>query len=196
MLLSASEISEEIGRGRIAIQPFTPALLRRATYTLRLANSWMRWKRSEEPIKMWSQNASQKHLEPIESAPTIILRSGDLVLASTMEAITIPNDLMGILCGLSHVARFGLTVTGGSMFIRPGFGVSEPKTLTLELASFNPAPLELEAGMPICHLAFMRLTSFMRESGKSIYENIHAPCPPLLYEDMATVIASFETRQH
>jgi dCTP deaminase len=188
VLLSASEIQDEIARGRVNIEPFTPALLRRASYTLRLGGHWLRWKKSEIPIKLWSHNAAEAHLEATNHDSSTILYPGDLILAPTLESISLPNDIAGVVCTLSHVARFGLTATSGSLLVRPGYGSEQSHALTLELASSNPSPLELCAGMPICHLAFLRLTNTATQTSQSVYEQYAAPCPPMLFEDMLHLI--------
>lgn len=144
----------------------------------------MRWKRSKKTIRMWSRNASAKHLELPNNASPIVLSNRDFILASTKESITLPDDVAGLICTLSHVSRFGLTATAGSLLIRPGYGTSVPKPLTLEIASLNPSPLEFPIGIPICHLAFVRLSHAVGSQSKSIYENHDIPCPPMLYEDM------------
>lgn len=190
MLLSSSEINDEIDRGRIRIHPFAPALMRSSSYSLRLAARWMRWKRSEVPIQVCSKNAWNAHLDSLNETSPLILRQGDLVLASTEERIALPYNLAGFVFMLSHAARFGLTATAGSLLVRPGYGIDLPQPLTLELASLNPSPLEISAGTPVCHLAFVRLSKAATPSVKSIYEEYNAPCPPLLYEDMANAIGA------
>lgn len=188
VLLSASEISEKIAQKRIIIEPFAPSLLRRMSYTVCLGDRWLRWKRSDKPIRMWSKNASKDHLEEIDNASSVVLFTGDFMLASTKEKIALPDDVGGIICTLSHIARFGLTATAGSLLIKPGYGAGLPKALTLEMSSLNPSPLEFPAGMPICHLAFFQLKQATVAQSKSVYSGQHDPCPPMLYEDMAAKI--------
>lgn len=195
MLLSGSEIEEEVSRGRIRIEPFASTLVRSASYTLRLADRWIRWKRSQEPIRVWSRDALRGYLDAPEQTPSIILQPGDFVLGSTMENIQLPDDLAGIVCTLSHLARFGVSTTAGSLLVRPRFGADAPKALTLELHSANPSPLELTRGMPVCHLAFIRTSSSSTEASRSVYERNSVPSPPMLYQDMAGVIAALASRE-
>ena len=192
MLLSAPEIADEMRRKRIRIEPFVPSLLRRASYTLRLGNCSRRWKRAEKPILMWSKDASLGHLEDITNSTRILISQGDFILASTKESITLPDNIAGLICTLSHVARFGLTATAGSLLVRPGFGHDKATSLTLELASLNPSPLEFPIGLPICHLAFLRLSQPIVTGVKSVYENFGVPCPPMLYEDLSETIEKLD----
>jgi dCTP deaminase len=186
MLLSAAEIEAEVEQGRISIKPFDPRLIRRASYTLRLGNRWRRWRKSSDLIRIWSPNAASTALEPLEKHNKLVLHSGDFVLGCTAEKISVPDDLSAFICTLSQVGRFGITTTSGSLLVRPGFGQNDPMELTLELTSSNPSPIEMVAGMPICHLVFIRLNGAAREGRESLY--VGAPAAPSLYEDMSAVI--------
>lgn len=194
MLLRSSEIESAIASGQIVIAPFDPRLLRRASYTLRLAGRWARWQKDEEPIRMWSEEAAKRNLGQTEQSPAIVLRQGDFVLGSSLERISVSASLAAIVCTLSHIARFGLSATSGSLLVRPGFGIGSPAALTFELTSVNPSPLEICEGTPICHLGFIRLSGQATCDSKSLYETIAAPSPPMLYEDFADVIGSLPNR--
>jgi dCTP deaminase len=189
MFLSANEITAEVRDGRVRIDPFNPDFLKPASYVLRLGNSWRAWAQADQPIEVWSELAGQSQLSELFHSDECVLRIGDLVLASTMERVGIPNGFMGLLINLSHLARFGISVHFQAGLVSPGFGATAPTALTLELASFNPAPLKLRAGMPICHLALARLsecTTAENLLARSIYEGRDVPCPPMLYEEFSS----------
>lgn len=76
-------------------------------------------------------------------------------LATTVETVRIPTDLVAQVNGKSSLARQGLIVHTTAGFIDPGF----KGQITLELKNVGMAPIPLEAGMPICQLVFFQLSS-------------------------------------
>ena len=190
MFLSANEIASEVREGRLRIDPFNPDFLKPASYVLRLGNSWRAWSKADEPIEVWSERAGESQLGSLFHSDECVLRIGNVVLGSTMERLRLPNGLVGLVMNLSHLARFGISVHFQAGLVSPGFGTTVSTALTLELASFNPSPLKLRAGMPVCHLAIARVAEDS-DSGnslaRSIYEGREVPCPPMLYEEFKSV---------
>lgn len=189
MFLSADEIRVEIEVGRLVIEPFIPELLKPASYVLRLGDRWRQWSHIKKPISVWTPDASRLHLQPELYTNEITLQPGIVVLGSTAETIGLPNDLVGIVSTLSHLARFGLSTHLQAFLVSPGFGAHTPTALTLELVSFNPSPLCIKTGMPVCHLAFTRTSSAVSKLplGRSIYEGHDSPAPPMLYEEFSSL---------
>lgn len=83
------------------------------------------------------------------------LKPGDFWLASTVEMIRVPTDMVAQANGKSSWARQGLVIHQTAGFIDPGF----KGTVTLELSNASLGPLRLFPGMPICQLQFTLLTS-------------------------------------
>lgn len=83
------------------------------------------------------------------------LQPGGFWLASTIETVQIPTDLVAVVNGKSSLARLGLSIhqTGG--FIDPGF----KGQVTLELVNSGKDHIWLQAGQPICQLVFMQMDS-------------------------------------
>jgi dCTP deaminase len=80
------------------------------------------------------------------------LRPGEFLLCSTLETVTIPPDLIGILTGKSTLARDSLQIECAG-FVDPGWS----GVLTLEIVNLGPAPNGLRLGQPICQIHFQRL---------------------------------------
>lgn len=94
-----------------------------------------------------------KHvLSPGES---IKLKPGQLILGHTLERFSIPADLAGKLEGKSSYSRLGISIHASADFINPGWSGRMP----LPLVSNNTSTLRLYAGMPICQLMLVPLTS-------------------------------------
>lgn len=83
----------------------------------------------------------------------LLLGPGGFWLASTVETVQIPTDLVAVVNGKSSLARLGLSIhqTGG--FIDPGFRGQ----VTLELVNSGKDHIRLKPGQPICQLVFMQM---------------------------------------
>ncbi len=188
MFLSATEIQGLIASDELLIEPFAATHLKPASYILRLSNQWRTWLPTDEPLDLAARVDAERLLSPISTSEVFVLSSGGFCLAATAERLSIPSYLVGIVAPLSHLARWGLSVNLGSFIVSPSFGATSPTRLTLEIAAHNPSSLRLRAGLPICHLGFMRVTPerTLRTLTHSVYEGREAPSGPLLYEEWNT----------
>ena len=91
------------------------------------------------------------------SAPTLVLKPGEFVLAETAEALGVPLHLCGWIEGKSRRARLGLEVHLTAPKIDPGWGTPIPKRITLEIVNHNHVKVLLRAGAPIAQVVFHRL---------------------------------------
>ena len=187
MFLSASEIQDLVTSGELLIKPFAPENLKPASYVLRLANRWRKWSTSSEPIDLTfaTEYKTAEILSPIITSDECILTRSEFFLAATIEQLSLPANLVGVVVPLSHISRWGLSLNLGSLIVSPKFGATTPTSLTLELASHNPSPLKLKVGLPICHLGFVKVKANdkSRPLDRSIYEGKEAPMGPLFSEE-------------
>ena len=93
-------------------------------------------------------------VEPKEDEP-FVLHPGEFVLASTLERVTLPDDLAARVEGKSSLGRLGLLTHATAGFVDPGF----VGHVTLELSNVATLPITLWPGMKIGQLCFFRLTS-------------------------------------
>src|SRR5687767_1158346 len=84
-----------------------------------------------------------------------LLHPGCFILASTLETVRIPTDLVAQVNGKSSHARRGLVIHQTAGFIDPGFRGQ----ITLELFNVSLNPIRLTVGMSICQLVFFQMTS-------------------------------------
>lgn len=82
------------------------------------------------------------------------LHPGELVLAVTLESVTLPNDLVGWLDGRSSLARLGLMVHVTAHRIDPGWN----GRIVLEFYNSGKCPLAVRPGMHIGALSFELLS--------------------------------------
>lgn len=186
MFLIAAEIEAHVAAGDLKILPFRSDLLKPSSYVLRLGRRFALWKQMESSIRPWSVSYGNECLETREDEKLFSLRPGEFVLASTEEAVSFPQSLLGMLSTLSHVARCGVSVLCNSNLVSPGFGGQQATRLTLEISNHNRQEVVLEAGMPICHLAFARVGSGRYMSSpvmRSVYEGEPAPLGPRMLDE-------------
>lgn len=81
-----------------------------------------------------------------------ILHPDDFVLASSLEFISIPKDVVGILHGRSSWGRVGLLVHATAGFVDPGFSGH----LTFELMNTGKLPIPLYPGLRIGQIGFVK----------------------------------------
>ena len=91
--------------------------------------------------------------EPVTDWKTHDLMPGEMLLGSVEEPLRLGAGLMGMIGGLSHLARVGLAVHVTSPFVLPGWNGH----LTLELVNTSPAALRLHHGMPLARLLVFAL---------------------------------------
>ncbi|MGH3426098.1 MAG: dCTP deaminase, partial [Mycobacteriales bacterium] len=84
-----------------------------------------------------------------------VLHPGEFVLGSSLELLTVPDDLAGRLEGKSSLGRLGLLTHSTAGFIDPGFSGH----VTLELSNVANLPITLWPGMRIGQLCLFRLSS-------------------------------------
>jgi len=89
----------------------------------------------------------------IERKTTYILKPKKLVLSSTLERITLPNDLAALYDGSTTLARIGITSHMGSMLVSPG----SDGNLTLEIFNASDKAFVLKAGMRIGQLLILKM---------------------------------------
>ena len=106
---------------------------------------------SKEEFRQLARDARRtKKLSPKDS---FILHPGDLVLASTLEWIKIPEDLVARLDGRSRWGRVGLKVHSTAGDIQPGsYGV-----VVFELQTDGRVSFELYPGLRIAQLRFYKM---------------------------------------
>lgn len=85
----------------------------------------------------------------------VFIDPGEFMLASTVEEVDIPLNLVGIVNGKSSLGRKGLAIHVTAGYIDPGFHGQ----ITLELANLSKYPILLKPGMRIAQLILMNMSS-------------------------------------
>ena len=156
MVLSDRTIATLIADGRIAIDPYDPALLQPSSVDVRVDRYFRVFRNHVYPhIDVKVPQEVLTELVEIEGDTPFILHPGEFVLGSTYEVVTLPDDVAARLEGKSSLGRLGLLTHSTAGFIDPGFSGH----VTLELSNVATLPIKLWPGMKIGQLCFFRLSS-------------------------------------
>jgi dCTP deaminase len=91
----------------------------------------------------------------VTDGDAFMMQPGDFVLASTIETLELPDDLVGRLEGRSSLARLGIIVHSTAALFEPGW----LGTATMELGNLGRIAVALYPGMRICSFNFEKLSS-------------------------------------
>ncbi len=85
----------------------------------------------------------------------VVIHPGEFILGSTMEKISVPDDMVARVEGRSSYGRLGIIVHATAGFVDPGF----EGDITLEIQNLGNAPVKLYPEDRICQLVFETMTS-------------------------------------
>ena len=152
-VLHFSELASRLRRpapGCIGVSPLLPDAISGAAIDLRLGRSFIVFARSGtssfDPLDEVDATALQRSVE-LDWGRSLVLHPNELVLAATLEYITLPVDLAAQVITRSSFGRLGL-LSATAVQVHPGFR----GCLTLELANLSNVPLHLTPGQRIAQL--------------------------------------------
>jgi dCTP deaminase len=156
VLLSDRDILAEIDAGRIAVDPYDPAMIQPSSIDFRLDRFFRVFENHRYPhIDPAIDQEDLTRVVEAQGEEPFILHPGEFVLGSTYEMVTLPDDLAARVEGKSSLGRLGLLTHATAGFVDPGFSGH----VTLELANVATLPIKLYPGMKIGQLCFFRLSS-------------------------------------
>jgi dCTP deaminase len=154
VVLSDKTIRAEIEAGRIAIDPFDPAMVQPSSVDVRVDKSFRVFHNNRYAfIDVRQPMEDLTELVEVDGGRPFILHPGEFVLGQTLERVTLPDDLVARLEGKSSLGRLGLLIHSTAGFVDSGFSGN----LTLELSNVANLPITIYQGMPIGQLSFMRM---------------------------------------
>jgi len=160
VILSDVHIREALHAGRIRIEPMPDlnAQLGSVSIDFRLGTTFMVFEHSRhsfiDPRSPQSIGDAMRTIE-VQSHEPFIMQPGDFALASTVESLELPDDLLGRLEGRSSIARLGITVHSTAAVFEPGW----IGTATMELSNLGRMAVALYPGMRICAFSFEQVSS-------------------------------------
>lgn len=160
MILNDKEIRERQASGDLIVSPWSDELVNPASLDFRLGNKFGEVKATtysfENSSKVFSRTVVPSDPTTFETeyrtTDKYLLEPGGFVIASSLEDITIPNDLCFITKGKSSLGRLGLANSDQAGFVDPGWS----GFITLELYNHSQNTILLTAGMKIGQWVFYR----------------------------------------
>ncbi len=193
MKLSDTDIIKHLKIGKIAISP-QPSVskIKGISVDLRLDNRFRVFNDHTAPYIDLSgpKDEVQQIMDTVMGDEILIpedkaffLHPGELALATTLESVTLPDDLVGWLDGRSSLARLGLMVHVTAHRIDPGWNGQ----IVLEIFNSGKLPLALRPGMDICAINFETLSSAVEKPynkrADAKYKNQTGPTSSRINED-------------
>jgi dCTP deaminase len=167
MLLSDRDIRAALADGRLGLAPYDAAMVQPSSIDVRLDRFFRVFNNARythiDPAQQ--QDDLTTLVEPTGDEP-FVLPPGEFVLGSTLEVVSIPDDLAARLEGKSSLGRLGLLTHSTAGFVDPGFSGH----ITLELSNVANLPITLWPGMKIGQLCLFQLSSAAEHPyGSAVY---------------------------
>jgi dCTP deaminase len=185
MLLSDRDLRAEIEAGRVAIDPYDAEMVQPSSIDVRIDRYFRVFHNSRYThIDVAKEMDDLTELVEPKGDDPFLLHPGEFVLGSTLERVTLPDDIAARLEGKSSLGRLGLLTHSTAGFIDPGF----TGHVTLELSNVANLPITLYPGMKIGQICFFRLSSpaekpYGHGATGSRYQGQRGPTPSRSYKD-------------
>ena len=185
MVLSDVTIERLIAEGRIGIDPYDVSLLQPSSVDVRVDKYFRVFHNARYPyidVKLPQEELTEE--VEIQGDQPFILHPGEFVLGSTLERVSLPDDLVARLEGKSSLGRLGLLIHSTAGFIDPGWDGH----VTLELSNVANLPIAIYPGMPIGQISFLQMTTeaavpYGSEKTRSKYQGQRGPTPSRYYQN-------------
>src|SRR5436305_11716543 len=123
MVLSDRTIRRLLDEGKIEIDPYDASLLQPSSVDVRVDRYFRVFHNARYPyidVKQPQEELTEQ--VEIQGDQPFILHPGEFVLGSTLERVTLPDDLVARLEGKSSLGRLGLLIPFTAGCIDPGWG--------------------------------------------------------------------------
>jgi len=155
VVLADRTIRRLLDEGRIGIDPYEDSLLQPSSVDVRVDRYFRVFHNNRYAfIDVREPQEELTELVEVGEDRPFVLHPGEFVLGSTLERITLPDDLVCRLDGKSSLGRLGLLIHSTAGFIDPGWDGH----VTLELSNVANLPITIYYGMKIGQLSFVQMT--------------------------------------
>jgi dCTP deaminase len=182
VILSDRDIREQIESGRLTVAPFDPNMVQPSSIDLHVDNRFRIFANSRYPyIDVKRRMDDLTELVEVDESEPFILHPGEFVLGSTLETVSLPDDIVGRIEGKSSLGRLGLLIHSTAGFVDAGWSGH----LTLELSNVANLPITIYPGMKIGQLCLFRMSSPAEKpyGQRGKYQGQRGPTPSRFYED-------------
>ncbi|MCL2114682.1 MAG: dCTP deaminase [Methanobrevibacter sp.] len=159
-ILSDIYIKKFLKEGKILISPLIDPerQIQPSSVDLRIGNEFKGFKIIKKPyIDPKDPENIDSYMESVhvEEGEAFIIHPNEFTLATTLETVKVPDNLVARVEGRSSMGRLGITMHVTAGFIDPGF---EGK-ITLEISNIGKMPVALYPGQRACQIVFETMTS-------------------------------------
>ena len=156
VILSDRTIKDELAAGRIVIEPLDESCIQPSSVDLHIDGSFRVFRNHTMGIIDVKTNTEDlTELVEIDDDGVFILHPGEFVLGTTLERVSLPDDLVARLEGKSSLGRLGLLIHSTAGFVDAGWDGQ----LTLELSNVASLPITLYPKMKIGQISFIKMTT-------------------------------------
>ena len=148
MILSDRTLFKMLEGGTLSITPLDTEQVQPASVDIRLGDTFSIVEDLSTGIITLKDEVRYKTI----NTDTYILLPGQFVLATTMEYVSLPDNLTAFVEGRSSLGRLGLFIQNAG-WVDPGF----QGEITLELFNANRCAIELKAGRRVGQLVFAEM---------------------------------------
>ena len=118
-------------------------------------------------IDPFAEESLQPSSYDLRSAEDTVLKKGEMTLVSTLEFVSLPDDLCATLWGRSSFGRKGVTLGAG--YIDPGFRGN----LTLCMVNNGPDDISVTNGMRIVQMLIHPIEGTVEAAYNGHYQDSH-----------------------
>jgi dCTP deaminase len=147
LILVDKDIRKAWEAGVIDIDPWVETHLQPASYDICLSPEI---RRLDPRMECLDPGQHQRYTYAQRVEHPFVLHPGEFILASSVERIRLPPDMVAQLSGKSSLARIGLQIEAAGYF-DPGWDGQA----TLELANMTQRPIRLYPHMKIAQMVFI-----------------------------------------
>jgi dCTP deaminase len=183
VILSDRSIREALTAGRIGIDPFDERDIQPSSVDLHVDRYFRVFRNDTTPfIDPKQPQEDLTEIVEVGEEGAFILHPGEFVLGSTLESVSLSDDLVARLEGKSSLGRLGLLIHSTAGFVDAGW----EGHLTLELSNVANLPIALYPGMKIGQISFLQMTTaaehaYGSQSAGSKYQGQRGPTPSRYY---------------
>ena len=154
MILSDGTIRKLLADGKLVVEPIEDGQIQPASVDVRLGDEFLVFRNHTcEVIDPYEKPSDLMELVTVAAGSAFVLHPGEFVLGTTLETVSLPDDLVARVEGKSSLGRLGLLIHATAGFVDPMFS----GRVTLELSNVATLPIKLWPGMRIGQFSFHKI---------------------------------------
>ncbi len=149
-VLTREIILNLISCGRIGLEPFSEEQVGPASIDLHLSNNFRIFREAEHPFRVTDEGDYSRNTVEIfvPDEDCLMLMPGKTCFGITMERVSLPPNICGLLQMRSRFSRSGVVLQGANCFIPPGID----NKLLLAVTNAGQAPMNLVPKVALCQI--------------------------------------------